>query len=560
MKRFKITFFLLLPLIWSCGSGSSEEGNSEYTGSGDMKKTEKPAEDPVKKKIEAFAEFELKTDLSKLSAKEKQMIPLLIKAAQYMDSIFWLESYGDRNELMQRIQSPYARIYAEMNYGPWDRMDEDKPFVAGFGPKPLGANFYPHDMTKEEFEKAPLKDKADLYTLIRRDSAGKLITVPYRDAFRYYNDKVSELLLEAADLVETPGLFQYLVSRATAILSDEYRQSDIKWMQMKDNHLDIVIGPVETYEDKLFGYKAAHEAYVLVKDLEWSERLKKYLSYLPALQSALPVPDKYKREKPGARSDLNAYDAIYYAGEANTGGKTIAINLPNDEYVQLHYGSRRLQLKNVMQAKFEKILVPISRLLIDSKQRDHIRFDAFFTNTMFHEVAHGLGIKNTINGRGPVRTALKEHYSAIEEGKADILGLFMVTELLKRNVLEGDIKDYMTTFMASIFRSIRFGAHEAHGLANLIRFNYFKEKGAFSRNSDGTYTVHYDKMEAAINDLSRLILTLQGNGDYEGVKQLVDQYGKTDAQLQADLERVNNAGIPVDIRFKQGLEVLGLNQ
>ncbi len=558
MKKILFVISSILLVIWSCGTGSQEEKiNMDKMKE---KETVNKNTDPIKEKIEAFAEFELTTDLSKLSEKEKKMIPLLIKAAKYMDSIFWLESYGKREELMKRLTSPYMKIYADMNYGPWDRMDGDKPFVPGVGSKPLGANFYPKDMTKEEFEKADLKDKKSLYTLIRRDSTGKLITVPYRDAFRYYNDKVSELLLEAAEYAETPGLYQYLVARATAVVSDDYRPSDIKWMEMKDNHLDIVIGPIETYEDKLFGYKAAHEAYVLVKDLEWSERLKKYLAYLPELQAALPVDEQYKKEKPGARSDLNAYDAVYYAGEANTGGKTIAINLPNDEYVQLHYGSRRLQLKNVMRAKFEKILVPISGLLIDPEQRKYIQFDAFFANTMFHEVAHGLGIKNTINGKGAVRTALKEHYSAIEEGKADILGLFMVSELLKKQVLEGDIRDYMTTFMASIFRSIRFGAHEAHGLANLIRFNYFKEKGAFSRNSDGTYTVHYDKMEKAMNDLSRLILTLQGDGDYEGVKALVEKYGKLDAQLQADLDRVNNAGIPVDIRFKQGLDVLGLNQ
>ncbi len=558
MKKILFVISGILLVIWSCGTGSQEEKiNMDKMKE---KETVNKNTDPIKEKIEAFAEFELTTDLSKLSEKEKKMIPLLIKAAKYMDSIFWLESYGKREELMKRLTSPYMKIYADMNYGPWDRMDGDKPFVPGVGSKPLGANFYPKDMTKEEFEKADLKDKKSLYTLIRRDSTGKLITVPYRDAFRYYNDKVSELLLEAAEYAETPGLYQYLVACATAVVSDDYRPSDIKWMEMKDNHLDIVIGPIETYEDKLFGYKAAHEAYVLVKDLEWSERLKKYLAYLPELQAALPVDEQYKKEKPGARSDLNAYDAVYYAGEANTGGKTIAINLPNDEYVQLHYGSRRLQLKNVMRAKFEKILVPISGLLIDPEQRKYIQFDAFFANTMFHEVAHGLGIKNTINGKGAVRTALKEHYSAIEEGKADILGLFMVSELLKKQVLEGDIRDYMTTFMASIFRSIRFGAHEAHGLANLIRFNYFKEKGAFSRNSDGTYTVHYDKMEKAMNDLSRLILTLQGDGDYEGVKALVEKYGKLDAQLQADLDRVNNAGIPVDIRFKQGLDVLGLNQ
>jgi hypothetical protein len=286
--------------------------------------------------------------------------------------------------------------------------------------------------------------------------------------------------------------------------------------------------------------------------------LAKFSQYLPELQKDLPVDAAYKKEVPGTDSDLNAYDVVFYAGDCNSGSKTIAINLPNDEEVQLQKGTRRLQLKNAMRAKFDKILVPISDMLTQEDQRKHITFDAFFENTMFHEVAHGLGIKNTIDGKGTVRNALKEHSSALEEGKADILGLYMIQQLNAKGDLEGNFKDNMVTFMAGIFRSVRFGASSAHGKANMIRFNFFKEKGAFTRNTDGTYKVNFDKMETAMKDLSNVILTLQGNGDYDGVADLVAKSGVISDELQADLDRLGAASIPVDVIFEQGTEVLGL--
>jgi len=512
----------------------------------------------IEMKIKQYAEVELTTDTALLSENEKKLIPLLMEAADLMDEVFWQEAWGDKDSLMKMIDDPLVRRYAEINYGPWDRLDGNKPFVPGIGPKPKGANFYPHDMTVEEFEKADLPDKTSLYTLLRRNEEGKLITVPYHVAFREQHQKAAELLKQAAALAEDEGFRKYLLARADALLTDNYRPSDMLWMDMKNNHIDLVIGPIETYEDQLFGYKAAHEAFVLVKDMDWSKRLQKYIAMLPELQRSLPVDAAYKQENPGSRSDLNAYDAIYYAGDANAGAKTIAINLPNDEEVQLKKGSRRLQLKNVMRAKFDKILVPIAGELITPSQRDHVKFDAFFENIMFHEVAHGLGIKNTINGKGPVRTALKDVYSTLEEGKADILGLYMIFQLKDKGMVDLDEKDYMTTFMAGIFRSIRFGASSAHGKANLVRFNFFKEKGAFNRLPDGTYEVDYDKMKDAVNELSRIILVLQGDGDYEGAKAFIERYGKMDETLQSDLNRVNQAGIPVDIVFKQGREVLGL--
>ena len=319
------------------------------------------------------------------------------------------------------------------------------------------------------------------------------------------------------------------------------------------------MGPIENYEDALYNYRAAHEAYVLIKDLDWSAKLDKYVSYLPELQKGIPVPEAYKKEQPGSNADLNAYDVVYYAGECNAGSKTIAINLPNDEEVQLKKGSRRLQLKNAMRAKYEKILLPIAENLIDPDQRSMITFDAFFANTMFHEVAHGLGIKNTLNGSGTVRAALKEHYSALEEGKADVLGLYMITQLHQKGEISDDLNNYYVTFMTSIFRSVRFGASSAHGRANMIRFNFFKERGAFTKNNEnGYYKVNFDKMKLAMNGLSEKILTLQGNGDYQGVTDWVSEKAHIDADLQLDLDRLTTKGIPVDIVFEQGVAVLGL--
>ena len=515
--------------------------------------------DGAESRFDIYTDYELNSDLSHLSDNQKRMVSLLIDASVIMDDLFWQQAFPrDRNEFLSSVPES-AKEFGRINYGPWDRLNGDKPFIAEFSEKPAGANFYPADMTKPEFEAFDNDQKDSLYTLIRRDSNGQLTAVPYSQAYQQQLNKAADLLRQAADLAENQDFANYLRLRADAFLSNEYQPSDLAWMDMTGNDIDVVIGPIENYEDQLFGYKTAFESYVLIKDKAWSERLAKYAQFLPELQRGLPVADKYKAEMPGANAQLNAYDAIYYAGHSNAGSKTIAINLPNDEQVQLEKGTRRLQLKNAMQAKFDKILVPIAEQLIVPGQRGNITFDAFFANTMFHEVAHGLGIKNTINDKGTVRAALKEHASALEEGKADILGLYMITQLFEKGEIEtGKLEDYYTTFMASIFRSVRFGASSAHGKANMIRFNYFANAGAFTRNAEGQYAINMGKMRQAMNELSEKILTLQGDGDYDGVAELVNSLGVINTQLQADLDRLSDAGIPVDVDFIQGKEVLGL--
>lgn len=509
--------------------------------------------------LNKYTEVTLTADLEGLSPNQLELISTLIDAADIMHNIFWHQAYGSRDSLLQTLDDSAAEQYVMINYGPWNRLNNNTPFIPGVGPKPEGANFYPADMSRKEFENADLENKKSLYTLIRRDQNGKLMTIPYHKAYRDEVNEVSTLLKKASYLAEDEGFRKYLELRAEAVLTDNYLQSDLAWMDMTDNRLDVIIGPIENYEDQLLGYKAAHEAYVLVKDMQWSERLDKYASVLPELQEGLPVPQQYKNEIPGSDSQLGAYDVIYYAGDANAGSKTIAVNLPNDERVQLEKGTRRLQLKNAMRAKFDKILVPIAKELIHESQRDNVTFDAFFANTMFHEVAHGLGIKNTINNKGTVRQALKDNASALEEGKADILGIFMVKALHDKGEVDGNMKDYYTTFMASIFRSVRFGASSAHGKANMIRFNFFKERDAFTRDPDsGKYLVNYDNLEKAIEDLSNLILTIQGDGDYDRASELVETKGVIGEELQRDLERLDAKGIPVDIIFRQGKDVLGL--
>lgn len=522
--------------------------------------TPDPLAERAAARLAAYAPVKLTADLGTLSDAERRMVVHMIRAAEVMDDLFWRVAYGDKRALLDSLSDPSQRAFAALNYGPWDRLDGDAPFVAGVGAKPAGAQFYPVDMTKEEFEAADLPGKEGQYSLIRRDAAGKLIVVPFHEAFKPELEAAAAQLRDAAALADDAGLKRYLELRASALLSGEYRESDRAWLDMKSNHLDVVIGPIENYEDKLFGYRSAFEAYVLVKDMAWSERLARFAKFLPELQRGLPVPEKYRREMPGTNSDLNAYDVIYYAGDSNAGSKTIAINLPNDEQVTLEKGSRRLQLKNAMRAKFDAILVPIADELIDPAQRSHVKFDAFFANVMFHEVAHGLGVKSVVGAKTMVRDALKESYGALEEGKADILGLYMISALKRKGELaETELMDHYVTFLAGFFRSVRFGASSAHGRANMIQFNRFARAGAFVRDpASGRYRVDAAKFGQAAEALAATLLTTQGDGDYAAAQRMLAEEAVIPADLQADLDRLGRKGVPVDIVLEQGTKVLGL--
>lgn len=514
----------------------------------------------IERKTREYALVDLTADISHLSENQHELLRLLFRVADIMEEIYWSQVFPDRDAAMSVMVDEDVLRFFQINYGPWERLNGNLPYLSGYGAKPAGSGFYPADITREEFEALEDPAKTGLYTLVTRNADGDLEVIPYHVAYAEQVQQAAGLLQEAAALAEDEGFRKYLELRADALLSDDYLASDMAWMDMKENDIDFVVGPIENYEDALYNYKAAHESFLLIKDKSWSERLAYINSVLPEMQRNLPVPDAYKREVPGSNSDLGAYDVIYYTGDCNAGSKTIAINLPNDERVHASKGSRKLQLKNAIRYKFEKILVPISNVLITEEQREHVTFDAFFENVMFHEVAHGLGLNHTINGKGTVRSALMEQNSALEEGKADILALYLITQMHERGMLgERDLMDNYVTFMASIFRSIRFGVASSHGKANMIRFYYFQEQDAFTKDPEtGTYSINFEKMQEAMNSLANLILTIQGNGDYETARSLVEEKGFIREELQADLERLKEMNIPVDIVFNQGPELVGL--
>lgn len=540
MKNLLLTA-IIAALFITCSTGTKKENKME-------------ANKEIEKKSNEFVPFALTTDFSVLTAKEKQILPLLLEASKLIDDLYWQQAYGNKDSLLAGNYDEFTKKFLLINYGPWERLNDNQPFIAGFGEKPAGAQFYPADMTKEEFEAWADSSKTSPYTVIRRTENKQLVSVPYHIAYAEKVENITTLISQAAALAEEPGFKNYLEKRAKALLTDEYYESDVAWMEMKKSSLDFVVGPIESYEDALYGYKTSYEAYILVKDIEWSKKLERFAVLLPELQKNLPCTQEYKNEIPGIDSDMNVYDAIYYAGDCNAGSKTIAINLPNDERVRADKGSRKLQLKNSMQAKFDKILVPIADLLIAEDQRQYIKFDAFFENTMFHEVAHGLGLGNTVNKTSTVREALKDSYTSIEEGKADILGLWCVYQLNQMGELgQKEIMENYVTFMAGIFRSVRFGAASAHGKANMMRFNFFQDFGAFERDSiSGTYRVNFEKMQEAMLISSGLILKIQGDGDYATASKLIQEQGIIRPELQSDLDRIGEAGIPRDIIFEQG--------
>ncbi len=516
-------------------------------------------ESPCKAMVEEYAWFDLTSDLvAGLSENEKQLIPIFVRISEIMDDLFWKQTFGDKS-LLDTISDEYAKEFAMIQYGPWNRLDANKPFVSGYGEKRLGCCYYPDDITAVEYEAFENADKGSLYTVLRRDDEGKLKSVWYHEEYAAEIGEVCRLLDSAAQLAEDPGMKKYLTERKKAFETDDYLASDLAWMDMKNGRLDFVVGPIENYDDNLNNAKASYEAFIVLKDVERSKDLAKFVGMLPGLQKELPCDPKYKTFKPGTSSDMNVYDAVYYAGDCNAGSKTIAINLPNDDRVQAKKGTRRLQLRNAMQAKFEKIMMPIGKLILDEEALQHLKFDAFFWNVTFHEVAHGLGIKETVNGKGSVDEAMKTQRSNWEEAKADILGLFLVCRLIEKgeitNITE---EDAITTYIAGLFRSVRFGAGEAHGIANAMCFNYMYAQGAFTRDENGVYHIDYAKAKAAMESWASVILATQGEGDFRFAEKFAKENGVIKPEMQQDIDRINNSGVPRDIRFREGLDVLGL--
>lgn len=525
--------------------------------------SKRTAGDPeLARKIRRFAPTVLTANKSRLSANDRKALNKIIEAAKLMDSLFLRQVWSGNEALRQKLEADKSVVgrqrlhYFLINKGPWSRIDSNEPFIEGVPAKPPHATYYPDDMTKEEFNNwvAGLspeeKQKATgFFYLIRRGDDGKLKTVPYSEAYAEFLNSAAELLREAAALTTNRTLKDFLTKRAVAFASNDYYESDVAWMDL-DAPIDVTIGPYETYEDELFSYKAAFEAYVTLRDEGESAKLAKFSQYLQELENNLPMDPGYRNPKLGAASPIRVVNEVFSSGEGNSGVQTAAFNLPNDERVVKEKGSKRVMLKNVQQAKFQKTLIPISRVVLARAHQPLLSFESFFTHILAHELMHGLGPHNiTVDGQETtVRKQLKEQSSALEEAKADITGLWALRYLIDKGVVEKRMeRSLYTTFLASAFRSVRFGITEAHGKGIALQFNYLTDEGAIEVNEGtGTFSINQAKIKDAVRKLTSEILTVQAEGSYEKAKAMLDKYAVIRPPMQKALDRLKD--VPVDIK------------
>ena len=490
-------------------------------------------------------------DLSGITDNGKEVLNLYRFAADEVDAIYWEQYFGDKQALLNGITDPVQKTFAKINYGPWDR-STGKSFVEGYADALPGAGFYPADMTVEEFNAWNNPDKNSPYTLIRRASDGSLEAVWYHDAYKAHIDKIGNYLKAAADITIKPSVARYLLSKAEALKTDNYYESSLAWLDMDDSKMDLVIGPNEVTDDQLLGVKRSYEAYVLLKNEAHTSELMQYVSRIGEFQEDLPGEAAYKAFQPGAGSNIFSCDAIYYAGKANAGVKVIALNLPFDADVQRDRGTRTILLENIIKAKYNYIVGPTGDTLLDRDAAEHLSSDAFLWNIAFREVAHGLGVKETVNGKGSVEEALGKLAPTIEEIKANAAGVLLVCKLQNHYDIHHLFtkEDALTTFFASILRSERFGEGSALGRANIIIYNYLRQAGAFYRLESNKYGLDLKKMETALSDLTALMLKLQANGDKAGAEEFERNFATRGADYDADRLQLGIENIPADIRFE----------
>lgn len=518
----------------------------------------KPEKSEMQKKIDEFAKTHIAVNMDHLSAKEKEMVKLLVKAGQIADGIFWKQTDADAARLRDELKakndpaSKEAYEYLMINYGPYD-LETNRRFV-GQGPteRPLTGTYYPADMTKEEFEayiKANPKEEKELtglYTVVVRDGK-KLKAVPFHEVYKAEVTAISQLLAQAAALCENASLKTYLTERSKAVLTDDYYASDVAWMKLKDNNIDVVIGPIENYEDRLYNYKTAHECAVMVKDPEGTKELQMFQSHLDALEKNLPSKKEYIRSSAGKANVLEVVNIVYFGGDFQKGVKTIAASLPNDPKVHDEYGGKKQMYKNLMEAKFQKILLPLGERLIAPDSRKYIDMHSFTTFVTMHEVSHTLG-RSFVYGKDdlPVRKALKELYSAIEEAKADVVGIYNMDYFAKQGIYDAEtMRKHYTTYVVGLFRSIRFGAEEAHGKANIAQLAFLQEQGALGRDAQGYWQIHPEKFQAGLSALAKVLLEIEAEGNYDGAKTFIEKYGKLTDAIKADLAKFHD--IPRDL-------------
>ncbi|MBI4877311.1 MAG: hypothetical protein HY822_22010 [Acidobacteria bacterium] len=525
------------------------------------KETSDPALTEIQKKIARYAPTAIQADLSHLSEGDRKALDKMVEAARRIDGIYLRQVWRGNADLLRRLEedpSPAGKArlhYFRINYGPWSRLDHDQPFLPGIAPKPPQASYYPDDMTREEFNQwvATLKGEEALHAtgffhVIRRGSDGKLRSIPYSEEYREFLGPAARALHEAAALTTNESLKKFLSLRAEAFLSNDYYSSDLAWMEL-DAPIELAIGPYETYEDELFNYKAAFEAYVTLRDDAETGKLAKFGRHLQDIENHLPIEPRYRNPRLGAAAPIRVVQEVYGAGEGRRGVQTAAFNLPNDERVVQEKGSKRVMLKNVQEAKFNRILVPIAKSVLDASQAASISFEAFFTHILAHELVHGLGPHNiAIGGRNTtVRKELKELYSAVEEAKADATGLFALQYLADTGAIGREMQEAMyTTFLASMFRSVRFGVNEAHGKGVAVQFNYLSDAGAIARDArSGRFRVEAEKAKPAVRALTRELLTLEAEGSCAKAKALLDKYGVIRPEMQQALDGLKD--VPVDI-------------
>jgi len=518
----------------------------------------------LQKMIARFQPTELRVDVSKLSPGDRQALSKLIEAAAVLNDIFITQLWSGNHALYAKLRQDTtplgkARLdYFWLNKSPWSDIDDHEAFIPDVPPKKLpGANFYPGDMTRQEFEawvktlSKPEQEQAEgFFTVIRRDASRKLRAVPYSQEYRADLDKSAKLLEEAAGLTDNATLKKFLTSRAAAFRSNNYYDSDIAWMDL-DAPLDITIGPYETYNDDIFGYKAAFEVYINVRDEAETAKLRFFADHLQEVENNLPIDPQYRNPKLGSQAPIRVVNEVFDAGDAAHGVQTAAYNLPNDERVVTLKGSKRVMLKNVQEAKFHSTLEPIAKRVLSPASQKDLSFDAFFTHILAHELSHGIGPHQiTVAGRATSpRQELKELYSAIEEAKADVTGLFMLQHLYDKKLIEGGPdkqRQLYTTFLASTFRTLRFGLNDAHGKGMAMQVNYITEKGGFIAHPDGTFEVNFEKIRSAVRDLDHDLLTIEATGDYARARQMLDQWGVISPSLVKALNGLD--AIPVDIQ------------
>jgi len=511
----------------------------------------KEAKSPFAREVENYAVVDIKApDLSGITDNGKEVLNLYRFAADEVDAIYWEQYFGDKQALLGSITDPFQKTFAEINYGPWDRMT-GKSFVEGYHDRPLGAGFYPSDMTKEEFDAWDNPDKNSPYTLIRRGEDGSLQTLWYHDAYKDHIEKIDNYLKAAADITIKPSVAAYLRSKANALKTDNYYESSLAWLDMEDSKMDLVIGPNEVTDDQLMGIKRSYEAYVLLKNEAHTKELMNYVSRIGEFQEDLPGDPVYKTFQPGAGSNIFSCDALYYAGKANAGVKVIALNLPFDADVQRDRGTRTILLENIIKIKYNHIVSPGGRILLEPDFAEHLSPEAFYWNIAFREVAHGLGVKETVNWKGSVEEALGSLAQCLEEVKANAAGVLLVCKLQDHFDIHHLFtkEDALATFFASLVRSERFGEGAALGRANIIIYNYLAEAGAFQRKATGQYSLDYKKMEAALSDLTALVLKTQATGDKAFAEEFEAKYSKLNSNYDADRLNLGLERIPADIRF-----------